>query len=86
METRSTVREREVFTSSSLASKIPFTLQVRLKGPMPWEAQVRMMEEPSTTGSGALGVMNGTGKAGGGEGAEGRERKGLRGGRGHKVN
>ena len=34
------------------------------------------MEEPSTTGSGALGVMNGTGKAGGGEGAEGR--KGMR--------
>ena len=58
------MREREVFTSSSLASKIPFTLQVRLKGPMPWEAQVRVMEEPSTTGSGASGVMNGTGKAG----------------------
>ena len=32
-----------------------------------------VMEEPSTTGSGALGVMNGAGKAGGGEGAEGRE-------------
>ena len=66
METRSTVRERGVVTSSSLASKIPFTLQVRLKGPMPWEAQVRVMEEPSTTGSGDSGVMNGTGKAGGG--------------------
>ena len=76
VETRSTVRERVVFTSSALASKIPFTLQVRLKGPMPWEAQVRVMEEPSTTGSGDSGVMNGTGKAGGGEGAKGRERKG----------
>ena len=31
------------------------------------------MEEPSTTGSGALGVMNGAGKAGGGrEQREGR--------------
>ena len=69
------MREREVFTSSSLASKTPFTLQVRLKGPMPWEAQVRVMEEPSTTGSGASGVMNGTGKAGV-EGTEGREEKG----------
>ena len=77
VETRSTVREREVFTSSALASKIPFTLQVRLKGPMPWEAQVRVMEEPSTTGSGDSGVMNGTGKAGGGEGkGEWREGKG----------
>ena len=67
METRSTVKEREVFTSSALASNIPFTVQVRLKGSMPWEAQVRLMEEPSTTGSGESGVMNGTGKAGGGE-------------------
>ena len=72
MEMRSTVKEREVFTSSSLASKILFTLQVRLKDPMPWEAQVRVMEEPSTTGSGDSGVMNGTGKAGGG-GGEGEE-------------
>ena len=63
METRSTVKEREVFTSSALASKIPFTLQVRLKGPMPWEAQVRVMEEPSATGSGDSGVMNEIGKA-----------------------
>ena len=70
------MRERGVFTSSSLASKIPFTVQVRLKGPMPWEAQIRVMEEPSTTGSGDSGVMNGTGMAGGGEGAKGRERKG----------
>jgi len=76
VETRSTVREREVFTSSALASKIPFTLQVRLKGPMPWEAQVRVMEEPSTTGSGDLGVMNGTGKAGGEEG-RGKGREGV---------
>ena len=52
-----------MFTSSALASKIPFTLQVRLKGPMPWEAQVRVMEEPSTTGSGDSGVMNEIGKA-----------------------
>ena len=65
METRSTVKEMEVFTSCALASKIPFTLQVRLKGPMPWDAQVRVMEEPSTTGSGDSGVMNGNGKAGG---------------------
>ena len=79
METRSTVRERGVFTSSSLASKIPFTLQVRLKGPMPWEAQVRVMEEPSTTGSGDSGVMNGTGKAGGG-GSGGKGRGGEEGG------
>ena len=64
METRSTVREREVFTSSALVSKIPFTLQVRLKGPMPWEAQVKVMEEPSGTGSGDSGVMNEIGKAG----------------------
>ena len=71
------MRERGVFTSSSLASnKIPFTLQVRLKGPMPWEAQVRAMEEPSTTGSGDLGVMNGTGKAGGEEG-RGKGREGV---------
>ena len=80
METRFTVREREVFTSSALASKIPFTLHVRLKGPMPWEAQVRVMEEPSTTGSGASGVMKGTGKAAEGkwgvEGMVGRERSG----------
>ena len=62
--------EREVFTSCALASKVPFTLQVRLKGPMPREAQVRVMEEPSTTGLGDLGVMNGTGKAGGGGGRE----------------
>ena len=60
------MKERGVFTSSSLASKIPFTLQVRLKGPMPWESQVKVMEEPSATGSGDSGVMNGTGKAGGG--------------------
>ena len=74
------MRERGVFTSSPLASKIPFTLQVRLKGPMPWEEQVRVMEEPSTTGSGDSGVMNGTGKAGGGgereEGVVGREGRG----------
>ena len=57
------MKEREAFTSSALASKIPFTLQVKLKGPMPWESQVRVMEEPSTTGSDASGVMNGTGKA-----------------------
>ena len=76
METRSTVKERGVFTSSALASKIPFTLQLRLKGPMPWESQVRVMEEPSTTGSGDSGVMNGTGKAGEGEGVGGREGKG----------
>ena len=56
------MRERRAFASSSLASKIPFTLHVRLKGPMPWESQVRVMEEPSTTGSGDSGVMNGTGK------------------------
>ena len=31
------------------------------------------MEEPSTTGSGDSGVMNGTGKAGGGRGWKGRE-------------
>ena len=73
MEMRSTVKEREVFTSSSLASKIPFSLQVRLKGPMPWEAQVRVTKEPSTTGSGDSGVMNGTGKAGGGGGGGGGE-------------
>ena len=60
------MKVREAFTSTALASKVPFTLQVRLKGPMPWEAQVRLMEVPSTTGSGASGVMNGTGKAGGG--------------------
>ena len=72
VETRSTVKVRGVFTSTALVSKIPFTLQVRLKGPMPWEEQVRLMEVPSTTGSGAPGVMNGTGKAGGGE----REEKG----------
>ena len=80
------MRERGVFTSSALASNIPFTLQVRLKGPMPWEEQVRVMEEPSTTGSGASGVMNGTGKSGGGGGRggreEGREEKGLGEGRG----
>ena len=38
------------------------------------------MEEPSTTGSGDSGVMNGTGKAGGGgdmkEGVVGREGRG----------
>ena len=73
---RSTVKEREVFTSV-LVSTTPFTLQVRLKGPMPWEAQVRLMEEPSTTGSGASGVMNGTGKAGGGEGRRGGEGGGV---------
>ena len=66
METRSTVKVKEVFTSTALVSKVPFTLQVRLKGPMPWEEQVRLMEVPSTTGSGVPGVMNGTGKAGGG--------------------
>ena len=33
---------------------------------MPWELQVRVIEEPSGTGSGESGVMNGTGKAGGG--------------------
>ena len=76
VETRSTVKKREMFTSSALASKVLFTLQVRLKGPMPWESQVRVMEESSTTGSGASGVMNGTGKAEGVEGAEGREGKG----------
>ena len=88
METRSTVREREVFTSSVLASKIPFTLQVRLKGSMPWESQVRVMEEPSTTGSGDSGVMNGTGKAGGGGsgGKEGKTRLVRREGRGGGVN
>ena len=76
VETRSTVKVRGVFTSTALVSKIPFTLQVRLKGPMPWEAQVRLMEVPSTTGSGASGVMNGTGKAGGeGEGGEGAKQK-----------
>ena len=64
METRPTVREREVFTSSALESKIPFTLQVRLKGSMPWESQVKVMKEPSTTGSGDSGVMNEIGKAG----------------------
>ena len=58
------MREREVFTSSALVSKIPLTLQVRLKGTMPWELQVRVMEEPSGTGSGDSGMMNGTGKAG----------------------
>ena len=72
------MRERGVFTSSSLASKIPFTLQVRLKGPMPCEAQDRVMEELSTTGSGDSGVMNGTGKAGGGEGKGEREGNQLR--------
>ena len=75
MKTRSTVREREVFTSSFLASKIPFTVQVKLKGPIPWESQIRVMEEPSTTGSGDSGVMNGTGKAGGG-GSGGKGKKG----------
>ena len=59
------MKEREVFTSCALASKIPFTLQVRLKGPIPWDAQVRVMKAPSTTGSGDSGVMNGNGKAGG---------------------
>ena len=63
VETRSTVKKRGAFASSSPTSKIPFTLQVRLKGPMPWESQVKVMEEPSTTGSGDSGVMNGTGKA-----------------------
>ena len=68
------MKVRGVFTSTALASKVPFTLQVRLKGPMPWDAQVRLMEVPSTTGSGASGVMNGTGKAvGGGEGGDGEE-------------
>ena len=67
METRSTVREREVFASSALASKIPFTLQVRFMGSMPWESQVRVMEEPKTTGSGDSGMMNGTGMAGRGQ-------------------
>ena len=79
VEMRSTVKEREVFTSSALASKIPFTLQVKLKGPMPWEAQVRVKEEPSTTGSGDSGVMNGNGKAGRRRrrrGEEGREPSG----------
>ena len=76
VETRSTVKVRGVFTSTALVSKVPFTLQVRLKGPMPWEAQVRLMEVPSTTGSGASGVMNGTGKAGGGgEGGEEAKQK-----------
>ena len=66
------MKVRRVFTSTALVSKVPFTLQVRLKGPMPWEEQVRLMEVPSTTGSGASGVMNGTGKAGGGkEGGDG---------------
>ena len=87
VEMRSTVRERGIFTSSALVSKIPFTLQVRLKGPMPWESQVRVMEEPRTTGSGDSGVMNGTGKAGGGgRGGKGREgvmrREGKKRGRG----
>ena len=59
------MKEREVFTSCALASKIPFTLQVRLKGPIPWEAQVRVMKDPSTTGSGDSEVMNENGKAGG---------------------
>ena len=78
MKTRSTVREREVFTSSALASNIPMTVQVRLKGPMPWESQVRVMLEPNTTGSGDSGVMNGTGKTGGGRsgGKEGKARGG----------
>ena len=41
------------------------------------------MEEPSTTGSGASGVMNGTGKAGGrGRGGKGREEVVRREGRG----
>ena len=76
MQTRPTVKVRGVFTSTALVSKVPFTLQVRLKGPMPWEEQVRLMEVPSTTGSGASGVMNGTGKAGGGEeGGEGAKQK-----------
>ena len=82
MEMGSTVKEREVFTSCALASKIPFTLQVKLKGPMPWEAQVRVMEEPSTTGSCDSGVMNGTGKAGRRRrrrGVEGREPSGKTG-------
>ena len=74
VETRSTVKVRGVFTSTALVSKIPFTLQVRLKGPMPWEEQVRLMEVPSTTGSGASGVMNGTGAGlGSGRGKEGEE-------------
>ena len=68
METRSTVKERGVFTSSALASKTPLTLQVRLKGPIPWESQIRVMEELNTIGSGDSGVIKGTGKAGGGEG------------------
>ena len=72
METRSTVKERGVFTSSALASKIPFTLQVRLKGSIPWESQIRVMEEPRTTRSGDSRVMKGTGKAGEGEGRGGR--------------
>ena len=71
VETRSTVKVKGVFTSTALASKIPFTLQVRLKGPMPWEEQVRLMEVPSTTGSGAPGVMNGTGAGLGRGGKEG---------------
>ena len=80
------MRERGVVTSSSLASKIPFTLQVRLKGPMPWEAQDREMEEPSTTGSGDSGVMNGTGKAGGEEGrGEGKRRGGEEEGEGDQL-
>ena len=37
------------------------------------------MEEPSTTGSGEEGVMNGTGKAGGGQ-SGGKGRKGRGGG------
>ena len=59
VEMRSTVKERGAFTSSSLASKILFTLQVRLKEPMPWEAQVRVIEEPSTTGSAAGPTIDG---------------------------
>ena len=79
------MKKREVFTSSALASKIPFTLQVRLKGSMPWESQVRMMEEPRTIGLSDSGVMNGTGKAGEGEG-EGGEGKGWQGRSGGGVN
>ena len=69
------MKVRGVFTSTALVSKIPFTLQVRLKGPMPWEEQVRLMEVPSTTGSGASGVMNGTGTGGREEGGEGAKQK-----------
>ena len=71
---RSTVKESEEFTSSALASKISFTVQVKLKGLMPWEAQVRVKEEPSTTGSCDSGVMKDNGKAG-----RKRRRKGEKG-------